>query len=38
MEKIGFLDYFKTSALTGAGVIKAFQVLVNELYNKAIND
>ena len=28
----GFLGYFKTSALTGQGVIKAFQSLIKEFY------
>jgi len=30
----GILEYFKTSALTGQGVIEAFQKLVRELYFK----
>ena len=30
-----FLGYFKTSALTGQGVIEAFQALVRKLYLKA---
>ena len=29
-----FLGYYKTSAKTGAGVYKAFQVIIKELYNK----
>ncbi|GAH11299.1 unnamed protein product, partial [marine sediment metagenome] len=29
-----FIGYFKTSALTGQGVIEAFQKLVRDLYFK----
>ncbi|MHA1193102.1 MAG: Rab family GTPase [Promethearchaeota archaeon] len=38
MEKTGFLGYFKTSALTGLGVIEAFQVLVKELYKNSMSE
>jgi small GTP-binding protein len=34
IEDYGFMGYFKTSALTGQGVIEAFQRLVRELYYK----
>ncbi|MBY9014654.1 MAG: GTP-binding protein [Candidatus Lokiarchaeota archaeon] len=33
-QKREFLGHFITSALTGEGVIKAFQVIINELYHK----
>ena len=36
LAKHGFLGYFKTSALTGGGVIKAFKMLVKELYHRLL--
>ncbi len=34
VNKQGFIGYYKTSAKTGEEVIKAFQALIKELYNK----
>jgi len=34
VDKRGFIGYYKTSAKTGQGVIKAFQVLITHLYDK----
>ena len=34
VEKQGFLGYYLTSAKTGQGVHEAFNILINELYNK----
>ncbi len=35
IEKHNFLEYYKTSALTGEGVKEAFQSLVHKLYHEA---
>lgn len=34
VKERNFLGYYRTSALTGSGVYKAFQTIIKELYNK----
>jgi len=34
VDKHKFLGFYKTSAMTGAGVIKAFNTLIENLYHK----